>query len=361
MKPILPDQYRGLSDADLTARIRAVKTALGPRLCILTHHYQRQEVVDLGDYGGDSFGLSKIAASLEHAEFIVFCGVHFMAESAAVLARPGQSVFIPDVTAGCPMADMAPIEAVENAFADLARAADPAEFTPVTYVNSSAAVKAFCGNHGGACCTSSNARPVFEWAFKNRPRIFFMPDEHLGRNTAADLAAGPVALWDPERPLGGLALDFLRTARVLLWKGHCHVHTSFTVEQVARRRAEFPGCLVVVHPESRREVVEAADASGSTEQIIKYVEAAPAGATVIIGTEIHLVERMAKKWLGKKTIIPLARSLCPNMYRINLHNLCWTLDGIAAGPEHWVNRVEVPADVRDGARLSLSRMLEIAG
>lgn len=361
MKQILPDHYRGMTEPELAACIREVKASLGPRLVILTHHYQRQEVVELGDHGGDSFGLSKTAASLERAEFIVFCGVHFMAESAAVLARPGQVVFIPDPSAGCPMADMAPIAAVEQAFADLARAVDPAEYTPVTYVNSSAAVKSFCGNRGGSCCTSSNARQVFEWAFQQRPRIFFIPDEHLGRNTAADLGAGPVVLWDPERPLGGNTADQLRDARVILWKGFCHVHTSFTVEQIADARAAHPGGRVVVHPECRREVVAAADASGSTEQIIKFVETAPDGATIVVGTEIHMVERLAARWQGRKTVLPLARSLCPNMFRINLHNLCWVLDSIAAGPDHWVNRVTVPDDVRDGARLSLARMLEIVG
>jgi quinolinate synthase len=361
MKQVMPELYRGLTDEQLQARIHKVKSGLGSRLVILTHHYQCQEVVDLGDYGGDSFGLSKKAAEQQTAEFIVFCGVHFMAESAAVLGRPEQAVFIPDLAAGCPMAEMAPIETVLRAEAEIERAIGPGAIVPVTYVNSSAAVKSFCGANGGACCTSSNADRVFDWAFRQRPKVLFLPDEHLGRNTAAKLGAGPAVLYDPQKPGGGLDPDQLRSARVILWKGFCHVHTAFTVEQIAEKRRQLPGCLVVVHPECRREVVAAADASGSTEGIVKFVEAAPPGAVIVVGTEVHLVERLQRRFAGAKTVVPLARSLCPNMYRINLHNLCWVLEAIATGPERWVNRVTVPAETRSGARLALTRMLEIVG
>ena len=358
---MMPDEYRGLAEEELARRIAAVRTHLGPALVILTHHYQRREIIALGDFRGDSYGLSRIAAGQKDARYIVFCGVHFMAESAAVLAREDQAVFIPDPAAGCPMAEMAPLSAVERAWQELAGALDTAAVTPICYVNSSAAVKAFCGARGGAACTSSNADRLLSWAFREREKVLFIPDEHLGRNTAAKLNAGPVALWDPALPLGGLSPAEARAARVIVWKGFCHVHTSFTVEQIAAQRAAHPGLRVVVHPECRREVVAAADASGSTEGIINYVAAAPEGAVIAVGTEINLVERLAAEGVGRKTVLPLARSLCPNMYRINLHNLCWVLEAIPRGEAAWVNRVTVPAEVRQDAALALRRMLEIAG
>jgi quinolinate synthase len=357
MKQILPDRYRELSAAELVDRIQTVKRALGPALLILTHHYQRQEVIELGDVRGDSFLLSKKAAKNRDARAIVFCGVHFMAESAAVLARPEQAVFMPDLSAGCPMAEMAPIEQAERAGAELAAIVGPDGVVPVTYVNSSAAVKAFCGRHRGATCTSSNADQIFPWAMSQAERILFLPDEHLGRNTAAKLGIEPVELWDPALPLGGLNPERVRAARVLVWKGYCHVHTAFSVEQIDEQRRRYPGARVVVHPECRREVVAAADASGSTEGIIKYVEAAPPGATVVVGTEINLVERLARLQPGK-TVVPLARSLCPNMYRTNLHNLAWVLDTIAASPESAGNRVTVSPEIKRDAALALQRMLD---
>lgn len=360
MVEIMPDKYREMSEDDLRERIRAVREKFGDELVILAHHYQRQEIVDLGDFRGDSFKLSKQAAEHPTAGYIVFCGVHFMAESAAILAREGQAVFIPDPEAGCPMADMAEIEQVQGAWEELGRVVDLSEVTPVTYVNSKAEIKAFCGANGGATCTSSNADKIFSWALTKTRAVLFLPDEHLGRNTAAKLDLSPVALWDPGASRGGLSEEEIREARVLVWKGHCHVHTNFTAAQVGQARAKHPGCKVVVHPECPREVVLAADDSGSTEQIIAYVEKAPKGSTVAVGTEIHLVERLARKYKGEKTVVPLARSLCPNMYKINLHNLCWVLEGLAAGPDGWVNRVTVEPEVKRDAALALRRMLEMA-
>jgi quinolinate synthase len=360
MNNVIPDQYLEMSETELTARIRKIKDQLGPELVILAHHYQRQEIVDLGDFSGDSFGLSKRAAEHERARYIVFCGVHFMAESAAVLAREDQAVFIPARAAGCPMAAMAGIEQVEKAWAELTAVIGAGSATPVAYVNSVASVKAFCGKNGGATCTSSNADKLFKWALRRREKIFFLPDEHLGRNTAAKLGIGPVALWDPYLERGGLSRDEIRSASVVVWKGFCHVHTAFTREQIQQAREQHPGCKVVVHPECRQEVVEAADASGSTEGIIRFVSDAEAGSVIVVGTEINLVERLARKHAGTRTVVPLARSLCPNMYKIALNNLCWTLASILLGPEAWANRVTIQADVKRDAALALRRMLENA-
>jgi quinolinate synthase len=359
MKAIMPDRYGERSEAELTAAIQARRKELGSDLVILTHHYQRAEIVALGDYRGDSFLLSKRAAE-SAGRFIVFCGVHFMAESAAVLARNDQAVFIPDPAAGCPMAAMAAVEEAERAWEELERLAGAGQVIPITYVNSSAAVKAFCGRRGGATCTSSNADKLFAWALRSAEKILFLPDEHLGRNTAAKLGIETVELWDPTQPRGSLTPEQIKRARVIVWKGYCHVHTAFTVEAVDEARARYPACRVVVHPECRREVVAAADAAASTEGIIKFVEAQPEGATIVVGTEINLVARLAREQAGKRTVVPLARSLCPNMFRINLHNLCWVLDGLAAGPAHWVNQVTVPSAVKADAALALRRMLENA-
>jgi len=359
MEQILPDKYRSMKEDDLRSRINEVRDHFGDELVILTHHYQRQEIVDLGDYKGDSLKLAREAADNDRAKYIVFCGVHFMAESAAVLARPEQAVFIPEMTAGCPMADMAERDQVERAWSELSAVVDISTVTPITYVNSTAGVKAFCGANKGATCTSSNADKVFEWAFSERDRILFMPDEHLGDNTAAKLGRGPVAVWNPDKEMGGLRQNQIEKASVIVWKGHCHVHTNFKVEQVKKARKEYEGCKVVVHPECPRPVVEAADANGSTEGIIKYAEQAEPGATIVVGTEIHLVNRLARIHEPDKRIVPLARSLCPNMYKINRHNLCWIMDSIMEGPDAWVNRVTVPDDVKRDAEKALSRMLEI--
>jgi len=356
----LPDRYRLLEEPELKERIREHKRRFGPKLFILTHHYQRQSIVDLGDFRGDSFGLSQQAAAETQARYIVFCGVHFMAEAAAVLARPDQAVFLPDLRAGCPMADMAAIADVERAWQEIEQAVGPGRTVPLTYMNSDVELKAFCGRHAGAVCTSSNAPAAFDWAFRRGEKILFFPDEHLGRNTAAKKGIPEALVWDPAQELGGHTPTALRQARVIVWKGYCHVHTFFKPEQVAQRRREFPGARVVVHPECPREVVAAADADGSTEFIIRYARQAPAGATVVVGTEIHLVERLARESAPQKKVVALAYSLCPNMYRINLHNLLWVLDSLAAGPELWVNQVTVAEPLRGEARLALDRMLEIS-
>lgn len=360
-RQLMPDKYRSMSESELVDRIGELRKELGDELVILAHHYQRQEVMDLGDFKGDSFGLSKIAAEQSRARYIIFCGVHFMAESAAVLSRDEQAVFIPESSAGCPMADMASLSDVARSWRELGEAVDLESVVPVTYVNSSADVKAFCGKHRGATCTSSNADKVFAWAFEDREKVFFMPDEHLGRNTSANLGVGPVLLWDPEKPRGGCRPEELKEARVIVWKGHCHVHSFFTVEQVNEKRAEHPDCKVVVHPECKKEVVDVSDASGSTERIINYVADQPEGSVIVVGTEINLVERLAREHAGKKTVVALARSLCPNMYRINLNNLCWVLESITKGREQWVNQVVVPEEVKNNAALALRRMLDIAG
>jgi quinolinate synthase len=360
MKNLMPDMYREMTEDELVSRIEKVKKELGPELFILTHHYQREGVMVFGDAGGDSFALSKKAAENDKAKYIVFCGVHFMAESAAILARGEQAVFIPEMSAGCPMADMAPVEDVERAWREIGEVVDTKSVTPVTYVNSNAAVKAFCGGRRGATCTSSNADKLFSWAFKQSDKIFFIPDEHLGRNSAHKLSVGPVALWDPAKPGGGLSEDEIKEARVIVWKGFCHVHTAFTIEQIEEKRKERPGCTVIVHPECRRKVVEAADASGSTEGIINYVAEQPKGAVIAVGTEINLVRRLARQYEGEKTVVPLARSLCPNMYRINQNNLCWVLESIGQGPGKWANRVTVPDEVKKDAALALRRMLDKA-
>lgn len=313
-------------------RIISAKAKLGRRLVILGHHYQREEVIEFADFRGDSFGLSKIASEQKEAEFIVFCGVHFMAEAAKILARPRQRVFLPDVSAGCPMAEMAPIEKVEAAWSDL----KGERVVPVTYMNSTAELKSFCGERGGIVCTSSNAADAFKWALENGDRIFFFPDEHLGKNTA--------------RKLG------IKTDRILIWPGFCHVHTHFSVAHVERARAEYPGCKVIVHPECFSEVVMASDESASTEGICKYVLSQPKGSTIVVGTEINLVARLAKENPDRE-VVPLDRSLCPNMFKISPQKLCTVLEGIVEGKP--VNEITVPEDVADGARKALNRMLQL--
>lgn len=356
---LMPDRYREMEEPELVERIQKRKQELGRDLVILTHHYQRQSIVDLGDFRGDSYGLSRQAASQKQARCIVFCGVQFMAEAAAVLAREDQSVFLPDLRAGCPLADLAAIDEVERAWRQIERAAGPGRTVPLTYMNSSAELKAFCGRNRGAVCTSSNAPAAFDWALQRGEKILFFPDEHLGRNTAAKKELAPVLVWDPAQELGGHTAAAIRGARVIVWNGFCHVHTFFTPEHARQRREEFPQARLVVHPECRREVVELADAAGSTEFIIRFAREAPAGATVVVGTEIHLVERLARELAPEKKVLELAYSICPNMYRINLHNLLWVLDGLARGPAHWVNRVTVADRLREEAGLALARMLEI--
>jgi quinolinate synthase len=355
-RQLLPDDYLGLEPVEMQARVREHKRRLGADLCILGHHYQRQEVIDLADHRGDSFALSKIASEQE-ARWIVFCGVEFMADSARLLARPEQEVIHPDTSAGCPMADMADTPGVERVWAELAGVyGGVAGLVPVTYMNSDVETKAFCGRHGGAVCTSSNAGRVFDWAFTRGGRILFLPDEHLGRNTAWDKGlrdGGEVLLYDPARPLGGHAPEALRRARVLLWKGYCHVHTHFRVDMIERARREDPQVRVVVHPECLREVVAAADASGSTAFIIDWCRAQPSGSRLLIGTELNLAQRCQLENPDKE-IRPLDRSICPNMWKVSLNDLLWALDHLGD-----VNRVEVEPDLAQDARLALERMLTI--
>ncbi len=336
-------------------RIIQIKQELGSRLLILTHHYQRKEIVDLGDHRGDSFALARRAARDENARHIVFCGVQFMAESAAILAKPGQTVQIPDPQAGCWMVDMAPAGPVEQAFSTLEEVGGKGSVMPLAYVNSHADIKAFCGRHQGAACTSSNAVRVMEWAFQQREKVFFVPDEHLGRNTALALGIprDQIRLWDPDLPLGGNCRDDLERARVILWKGHCQVHAQFTPEQVTHMRANFPKARIVVHPECRAEVVEAADAAGSTSFIARYVADAPSGAFLVLGAEIHLIRRLAMEYPDKK-ILPLMDAFCPNMYKINLGNLLRTLEHIGE-----VNQVVLPQDIKQDASVALNNMLAL--
>jgi quinolinate synthase len=341
---------------DLMEGIWAIKKALGPELLILTHHYQRPEIVALGDCRGDSFGLSQRAAANREARFIVFCGVHFMAESAAILAQPRQTVQIPDLKAGCLMADMADLEQVEMAWAELTEILNTESMVPIVYVNSDASLKAFCGRRGGLACTSANARAAVAWGFGQGEKVFFFPDQHLGRNTGNQLGLRPeeMIVWHPEEPLGGNRPEDIRRARLILWDGYCHVHTRFQVEHVRNMRAAFPHARLVVHPECTQEVVALADACGSTGFIANYVRESPPGATIIVGTEINLVSRLAQEFPDRE-VLDLHYSLCPNMFKIDLAKLLWTLENPGG-----VNVVTVPEDLKAGARLALDRMLSLS-
>jgi quinolinate synthase len=343
-------------DRDLIQKIERLKADLGESLIILTHHYQRKEIVDLGDYRGDSFGLSQKAAADRDARYIVFCGVHFMAESAEILSQPHQSVQIPAIEAGCWMADMASMDTVRNAWEELSSVTDREAVMPIVYMNSDADLKAFCGREGGAVCTSSNARAAFEWGFRLREKIFFFPDQHLGRNTANQMgiARDEMIVWNPEDSLGGNTPEAVKRARVILWDGYCLVHTRFQVQHILGMREKFPEAKIVVHPECTEEVVALADAVGSTSFIVKYVEKAPAHSTIIIGTEVNLVSRLAHE-NPEKTVLDLHYSLCPNMFKISPRNLLWTLENIGQ-----VNVITVPEDTKADARLALNRMLALA-
>ncbi len=341
---------------EIMERIREHKARMGRRMVILGHHYQREEIVALADVRGDSYELSLKAAQAGDAEYIIFCGVHFMAETAATLARPDQVVIHPEFHAGCPMADMANLDQVENCWEEIESVLGADAATPVTYMNSWATLKAFCGAHGGAVCTSSNADKVFRWAFEKRGRIFFYPDEHLGRNTALDmgLAESDLVVWDPKRPMGGLAPEQIRPAKVILWKGYCHVHTWFKPEHIEAVRSAHPEVKVVVHPECTRDTVLAADAHGSTAFICRYVAEAGPGSTVAIGTEINMIGRLAREYPDRK-VMALSRSLCPNMYKINLHNVLYALEDLGRR-----GVVTLPPEVKADARLALDRMLALA-
>lgn len=358
------DDYLAMPDHSMDDRIAAAREALGATTVLLGHHYQRDEVVRFADFTGDSYKLSKIAAETP-AKYIVFCGVHFMAESADVLGRDDQQVILPDMNAGCSMADMAEISQVEACWETLTRAGlDESTVMPLTYMNSTAAIKAFCGERGGLVCTSSNARKAFEWAFARAEKILFLPDQHLGRNTAFAMGIGldEMVVFDPWQIGGGVTAEKLRAAKVILWKGHCSVHQRFLPEHVDHVRAKYPGIRVVVHPECRWEVCQKADALGSTERIIAEVEQAPEGTMFAIGTEIHLVNRLAKEYAAKgKRVITLDDTgcLCTTMYRISPGHLAWALENLVQGQV--VNRIRVDEDVKHWARVALDRMLEIRG
>jgi len=359
------ENYLALPDHSMDGRIAQARAQLGQTAVILGHHYQRDEVVRFADFTGDSLKLSKTAASTA-AKYIVFCGVHFMAESADILAREGQQVILPDMNAGCSMADMAEISQVEDCWDALERAGLAGETIPITYINSTAAIKAFCGEHGGLVCTSSSARAAVEWGFKRAKRILFLPDQHLGRNTAyaMGIPLDEMAVWDPWAPQlgslqGGQTKERLAASRMLLWKGHCAVHQRFLPSHVDQVRAKYPGIQVIVHPECRYEVCQKADALGSTEQLIAIVERAPAGSMFAIGTEIHLVNRLARRFAPRdKKIITLDDTgcLCTTMYRISPQHLAWVLENLVEG--RVVNRVQVKPDVKHWARVALDRMIE---
>jgi quinolinate synthase len=359
------DHYLALPDDTMDERIAAAREALGARAVILGHHYQRDEVIRFADFTGDSYKLSKVAAET-HAEYMVFCGVHFMAETADVLAQPWQQVVLPDLNAGCSMADMAEIGQVEDCWESLERAGVVAGegIIPLTYMNSAANIKALCGERGGLVCTSSNARAAFAWAFRRAGKILFLPDQHLGRNTAfaMGIPLNEMVVWDPYQINGGVTPERLRAAKVVLWKGHCSVHQRFLPEHVERVRREQPGMQVVVHPECRWEVCQKADALGSTERIVELIEQAPKGTSFAVGTEIHLVNRLAERFrpLGKRVItLDESGCLCTTMYRISPQHLAWALENLIEG--RVVNRIQIEDKVKHWARVALERMLEIKG
>jgi len=362
-----PGDLPAASDPDLVARARAAKAALGNRVFVLGHHYQRDEVIQFADVTGDSFKLARLAAARPEAEHVVFCGVHFMAESADILTSDTQQVVLPDLAAGCSMADMAAISQVEDAWDVLVDAGVADDVVPVTYMNSTAAIKGFTGRHGGTVCTSSNARTALTWAFSQRPadhgKVLFLPDQHLGRNTAVremGFSLEDCVLYDPHKPAGGLTTRQLREARVILWRGHCSVHGRFTLQNVLDARASHPEVRVLVHPECRHEVVEAADLVGSTEFIIKALEAAPSGSSWAVGTELNLVRRLAAQHPDKSVyFLEKTVCFCSTMNRIDLPHLVWSLESLAAG--RVVNRIVVDPDVASWARVALDQMLALPG
>ncbi len=351
------------SDPGLVERAQAAKDALGDRLFVLGHHYQRDEVVQFADVLGDSFKLAQVAAARPEAEYIVFCGVHFMAESADILTSDSQRVILPDLAAGCSMSDMAGITQVEACWAALERAGLAGDTIPVTYMNSSAAVKAFTGRNHGTICTSSNAGRSLDWAFENGQRVLFMPDQHLGRNTAVHalgMSVDDCVVYDPRAPQGGLSVDQLREARMILWRGHCSVHGRFSAACVADVRERLPGVNVLVHPECPYEVVECADYVGSTETIIRMVEAAESGSAWAIGTELNLVQRLARAHPDKQIVfLDKTVCFCSTMNRIDVPHLTWALESLVSG--RVVNQIRVDPDTAHWARVALDRMLALPG
>jgi quinolinate synthase len=357
----LPDEYLGLSDEEMELRIRAARAALGDRLVILGHHYQRDEVIRFADYTGDSFKLSREIAKHPEANHIVFCGVHFMAESADILALPHQQVILPDLAAGCSMADMVAPDQLETCWSELDAMGVIDKTVPVTYINSAAAIKSFVGERGGTICTSSNAAGTLQWAWRQREKILFLPDQHLGRNTAWKMGVPleDMVVWDPFEPFGGLTKDELDRAKLILWKGHCSVHVRFTVKQIEAVRQQHPGVRVIVHPEVPFDVLRAADDSGSTEYILKTVRNAASGTTWAVGTEIHLVHRLADEVAATKTVLSLDQvgCLCSTMFRVSPNHLLWVLEGLLDGEVY--NRITVPDERKKWARIALDRMLSI--
>jgi quinolinate synthase len=356
----LPDRYTKAAPADLAEWIANARAALGDRLLVLGHHYQRDEVMRWADRRGDSFGLSRMAADSRSAEYVVFCGVHFMAESADILTADHQQVILPDLNAGCSMADMADLDEVEEAWDAIGAVTDIERVVPVTYMNSSAALKAFVGRKGGAVCTSSNARAVLTWALERGDKVLFFPDQHLGRNTGYELGftEADMRVWNPRRELGGLEERDVKDATLLLWKGHCSVHQRFRPEHIAAFREQHPDGIVIVHPECAHDVVELADQVGSTDYIIKAVAAAPEGSTIAVGTEIHLVQRLDNETPGK-TVVSLDPLICPcsTMFRVDAAHLAWVLENLVDGTV--VNRITVDADTAEWAKVALERMLAI--
>jgi quinolinate synthase len=365
----LPEQYVGLSDAEMDRRIAVAKTTLGRRLVILGHHYQRDEVIKFADHTGDSYKLAQQISKHADAEFIVFCGVHFMAESADVLSAPHQQVILPDLAAGCSMADMAEPDQLVMCWADLEQmgivsgpqADGRVAVVPVTYINSSAAIKAFCGERGGVVCTSSNAAATLRWAWERGDRVLFLPDQHLGRNTAYRMGVplADMVLWDPNEVFGGVDGDAVKKARIILWKGHCSVHTRFTVRQIENLRAQHPGIRIIVHPEVPWEVVQAADDAGSTEYILNQVRSSPAGSIWGVGTEVHLVNRLASELAPTHTVLSLDQfgCLCSTMFRVSPNHLLWVLEGLVEGKVY--NRIVVPDEQKHWTKVALDRMLTI--
>ena len=359
----IPEEYWSLSSEQLAARVFAAKAKLGQRLVILGHHYQREDIIQFADFRGDSFKLAQLAAERQEAEFIVFCGVHFMAESADILSGAHQTVMLPNMAAGCSMADMADPEDVYSCWDELYELGLAGETIPVTYMNSAASLKAFCGREGGIVCTSSNAKKVLEWALQRGKRVLFFPDQHLGRNTGLkmNIPIDEMVLWNynlPAGSLGGLSPEQLERARIILWKGHCSVHQRFTVSQIEEARRNYPDVKVIVHPECSMEVVRAADMDGSTEFIAKTITSAPGGSVWAVGTEINLVSRLAHE-NPDKTIFCLDPVVCPcsTMYRIHPAYLCWVLEELVKG--RVANRIQVDGTTSHFARIALERMLAI--
>ena len=356
----LPDRYLGLSDDEMDARIAAARARLGERLVILGHHYQRDEVFKFADHTGDSLKLSQHAAGETKADFVVFCGVHFMAESADILGGEHQQVILPDLAAGCSMADMAHIDQLEICWEEL-ETLGVTSVVPLTYINSTAAIKGFCGEHGGIVCTSSNAAQVMAWAWERGEKLLMLPDQHLGRNTGYRMGVplDQMVVWDPDLPFGGVDREALDRARLILWKGHCSVHTKIGMAQVERFRTRYPQGKIVVHPECTFDVVQAADAVGSTEFIIRTVRDSPEGSVWAVGTEVHLVNRLADELAPTRTVVTLDAMgcLCSTMFRVSPNHLLWVLEGLVDGEVH--NQIVVPEPTKTWAKVALDRMLEM--